>query len=65
MGLLCVLNDIGSGAGVLFNNLNKTYPLKGLGCDPGKDIKGNGSWRSAYKPVLIRYNTAITTAKVL
>ena len=65
MGPLCVPDDVRSGAGVLFGNLDRAYPPRGLGCDPGKDIKGNGSWRSAYKPVSMRYNTTITAAKVL
>ena len=56
---------MGKGAGVLSGNFEGVYPLKGFGCNPGRDIKGDGSWRSAYNPILIRWDTAITAAKVL
>ena len=51
--LLCVPTDVGKGAGVLSNNFKGAYSPKGFNRNPGKDIKGDGSWRNAYNPALM------------
>ena len=56
---------MGKGAGVLSGNFEGACPPKGFGCDPGRDVKGNGSWRSVCNPALMRWDAAIIMAKVL
>ena len=54
-GPLYVLNDIGSGAGVLFNSLVGARPPRGFGRDPGSvDGMDNGSCLRARRPTSIR-----------
>ena len=65
IGPLCVPINVGKGAGVLSGNFEGAYSLKGFGRDLGRDVKGNGFWRSACNLVLMRWDTAIITAKIL
>ena len=65
IGPLCVPTDVGKGAGALSGSFEGARPPRGLGRDPGKDVKGNGFWRSARNPALMRWDVAITAAKVL
>ena len=62
---LCVPTDMDKEAGVLSGNFEGTCLPKELGYDPGKDVKGNSSWRSTCTTTLMHCNTAITAAKVL
>ena len=43
IGPLCIPTNVGKGAGVLCGNFEGVYLPKGLGCNPSKDMKGNGS----------------------
>ena len=56
---------MGKGAGVLSGNFEGAYPPKGFDCNPGRDVKGDGSWRSACNPTLMRWDAATIAAKVL
>ena len=51
---LYVPTDVGKGVKVLSGNFKGARPPKGLGYNPGKNVKGNGSWRNTYNPALIR-----------
>ena len=50
---LYVPTDMGKRARVLSGNFEGARPPRGLGRDPGKDVKGNGFWRNTCNPVLI------------
>ena len=53
IGPLYIPTNVGKGVKALLGNFKGACPLKGLGCDPGKDVKGNRFWRNAYNPALI------------
>ena len=54
IGPLYVPTDVSKGTKVLSGNFKGACPPKGLGYDPGKNVKGNGSWRSTRNPALMR-----------
>ena len=54
IGPLCIPTNMGKGVKALSGNFEGARPPKGFGYDPGKDIKGDGSWRNTYNPALIR-----------
>ena len=54
IGPLYIPTNVGKGAKVLSGNFEGARPPKGLGRDPGKNVKGNGSWCNARNPALIR-----------
>ena len=51
---LYIPTNVGKGAGILSGNFEGARPSKGLGYNPGKNIKGNGFWRSVYNPASMR-----------
>ena len=53
IGLLYIPTNVGKGVGVLFDNFKEAYPPNGFDCNPGNNVKGNGSWYSAYNFILI------------
>ena len=65
IGLLYIPTDVGKGAGVLSSNFKGARSPKELGCNLGKNVKGNGFWRNIRNPALIHWDTAKTAAKVL
>ena len=65
IGPLYIPTDVGKGARVLSGSFEGARPPKGLGCNPGRDVKSDGSWRSTRNPALMRWDTVIITAKVL
>ena len=53
IGPLYIPTDIGKGTRALLSNFEGARPPKGLNYNPGKDVKGNGSWRNTRNPTLM------------